>query len=100
MNNDQKIARLFSALAHPSRITILRALLARGDAGLQFGELADEVGLAASTLTHHLREMEDAGVLVREPLGRSTRLRLDLSALEATVVELTSLCCSRGQPRQ
>lgn len=94
MKTDSELANLFAAFAHPSRLAILRALLSHSTSGQQFGELATGLGLSPSTLTHHLREMEAAGVLIREPEGRATRLRLDLAALAGAVGQLTRLCCS------
>jgi DNA-binding transcriptional ArsR family regulator len=94
MKTDSELANLFAAFAHPSRIAILRALLSHGTSGQQFGELAIGLDLSPSTLTHHLREMEAAGVLIREAEGRATRLRLDLAALAGAVGQLTRLCCS------
>jgi DNA-binding transcriptional ArsR family regulator len=95
MKTDAEIAGLFAALAHSSRIAILRNLLAHASTGRQFGEIVSAVGLSPSTLTHHLREMERAGVLIRTPEGRATRLRLDLTALADALGQLTRLCCTQ-----
>ena len=93
MKTDSELAVLFDAFAHPSRIGILRALLPHAQSGITFGELAKALGLSPSTLTHHLREMEEARVLNRQVSGRSTVLRLDTDMLTSAITELTQLCC-------
>ena len=54
---------------------ILRALLAAHPDGMVVGEIQNELGIAASTLsrtavTHHLRVLREAGVLKSEKTGR------------------------------
>lgn len=93
MKSDQDLATLFSAFAHPSRVAILRSLLPSGPAGQSFGGLAKALAMSPSTLTHHLREMEQAGVLIRAAEGRATRLRLNLDMLDEAVHQLSTLCC-------
>lgn len=93
MKSDSELAVLFAALAHASRIAVLRNLLERGPRGRNFGELAKALEMSPSTLTHHLREMEHAGVLRREVMGRKTRLILELDVLDGAVTHLRHLCC-------
>ncbi|MDA1090582.1 MAG: metalloregulator ArsR/SmtB family transcription factor [Proteobacteria bacterium] len=76
----EKIARLAKALAHPARVRIVETLARRRTCiGCDF---ADEIGLAASTTSEHLRILKDAGIIV----GRLERPRmcysLDLSAIQ------------------
>lgn len=93
MKNDSELAFLFAVFAHPSRIAILRFLLPYGPSGQKFGKLAKALEISPSTLTHHLREMEHSGVLLREVSGRTTKLGLNLEALNGAVKQLTDLCC-------
>lgn len=93
MKSDSELASLFDAFAHPSRIGVLRTLLPCAQSGINFGDLAKALGLSPSTLTHHLREMEEAGVVNRQVSGRSTVLRLNTETLTSAVTELTKLCC-------
>lgn len=60
-SDDEGVARLAKAVGHPARVAILRALLARGTC---IGcDLADQVGLAASTTSEHLRILKAAGLI-------------------------------------
>jgi len=94
MKSDTELANLFNAFAHPKRIAILRALLMRCPNGCRFGDIASTVRISPSTLTHHLQEMERAGVLRREASGRSTILNLNLANLADAATQLAQLCCS------
>ncbi len=94
MMNDSEFSALFAAFAHPSRVAILRLLLPHGFHGKNFGEVGRDLDISPSTLKHHIREMEDAGVVVRKVTGRTTNLRVNLSALASAVDQLTELCCS------
>lgn len=58
------LARLAKALGHPARVRIVETLLRR--AGCMGGDLAEEIGLAASTTSEHLRILKEAGVLTGE----------------------------------
>lgn len=94
MKSDSELATLFSAFSHPWRIAILRVLLTHAVNGRHFGDLSKDLKISPSTLTHHLNEMENAGVLTRKTVGRTTTLRLDLSALTQATAQLVGLCCS------
>lgn len=87
------MAQLFSALSHPTRVDILKCLLPHAPHGLATGELGQRLDAAPSTLSHHLREMEQGGILRRHPNGRSTRITLDLDRLAALAETLMGLCC-------
>ena len=59
-----EIAAVAKALGHPARIHIIRLLLAMGSC---IGcDIVDEVGLAQSTISEHLRILKSAGVIVGE----------------------------------
>ncbi|MFN3641724.1 MAG: ArsR/SmtB family transcription factor [Gemmobacter sp.] len=57
----EAIAQVARALAHPARVRIIAFLLSRP--GCIGGEIVDEVGLAQSTVSEHLRILKDAGVV-------------------------------------
>lgn len=61
---DAELAALAKALAHPARVRILR-LLARKNACI-CGEIVDELELAQSTVSQHLKIMKDAGLIQGE----------------------------------
>lgn len=93
MKSDADLAYLFAALAHPTRVAVLRALLRHFQTGMKFGDLSQELSVSPSTLKHHLDEMHSAGVVRRAVRGRATILSLNIGALTETAAELARLCC-------
>jgi ArsR family transcriptional regulator len=65
--DDEKLARLCKALAHPARVKIVRHLVEQ-DACLT-GELVDVVPLAQSTVSQHLKVLRECGVVIGEVDG-------------------------------
>lgn len=94
MIDSKTISTVLSALAHPSRVDIFKCLLAHHPNGLNAGCLSTKAGLAPSTLSHHLREMEKGGVVERRVVGQSTITSLDLTNLTEIASTLMQLCCS------
>ncbi len=64
---DRALARLAKALAHPARVAILRLLVARNECIC--GEICDQLPLAQSTISQHLKMMKDAGLIQGEVDG-------------------------------
>ncbi|MDB5367158.1 MAG: transcriptional regulator, ArsR family protein, partial [Rhodospirillales bacterium] len=62
MENKQAVAAL-AALAHETRLGVFRLLVRRGPNGLSAGEIAAALGVAASTLSHHLAQLERSALL-------------------------------------
>jgi DNA-binding transcriptional ArsR family regulator len=61
---DEEVANLAWAIAHPARVRILRILLARQ--ACVCGELVDQLPLAQSTVSQHLKILKDAGLVQGE----------------------------------
>jgi DNA-binding transcriptional ArsR family regulator len=60
--DEEAIAAVAKALAHPARVRIVAFLLGRS--GCIGGDIVDEVGLAQSTVSEHLRILKEAGLVV------------------------------------
>lgn len=97
MIDSTTMAEVLSALAHPSRVDIFKCLLAHHPTGLKAGYLSEQAGLAPSTLSHHLREMEKGGVIERHTNGQCTITTLNLRNLTQITTVLMQLCCSVEQ---
>lgn len=63
LSNDQ-IARFAKALGHPTRIAILRFLAARETC--YFGDIHEELPIAKATVSQHLKELKEAGLIQGE----------------------------------
>src|SRR5438445_10114221 len=68
-----RYAGMFAALGHEARVRIVRLLLAAHPDGLVAGEIQQEVGIPASTLSHHLDALESAGLIEQRREGRFLR---------------------------
>jgi ArsR family transcriptional regulator len=83
------LARLAKALGHPARVHILQVLLAKDTCIV--GELSDQLPLAASTVSQHLKILKDAGMIKGEVDGPRRCYCVDrsmLAHLKALVREL------------
>ncbi len=58
---ENKLARYAKALAHPARVAILKVLAKRQDCVC--GDIVDELPLSQSTVSQHLKELKDAGLI-------------------------------------
>jgi len=87
-------ARALAALGHDARLSIFRLLVKAGDDGLRVGDLGAHLGLAPSTLSHHLSALVDAGLVLQDRRGREVFNRVDYPAMHRVVDFLTSECCA------
>ncbi len=87
-------ARALAALGHDARLAIYRLLVKAGDEGLRVGDIAQHLGLAPSTLAHHLRALVEAGLVLQEKHGREVVNKADFAAMKGLVQFLTMECCA------
>lgn len=64
---NELLARLAKAVAHPARVAILRMLVRHE--GCIVGDIVDELPLAQSTISQHLKQLKEAGVIRGEVDG-------------------------------
>lgn len=93
-------ADLFTALGQTTRLDLIRALLAAGPTGLPAGDIAEQLGVAASTLSFHLRALEQAELIVVTRYGRSLVYAANLPRLRALLVYLAEACCGLSATHQ
>lgn len=87
-------ARALAALGHDARLSIFRLLVKVGDDGLRVSDIGEHLGLAPSTLAHHLSTLVDAGLVLQDKQGREVFNRVDFPAMHRVVGFLTSECCA------
>ena len=75
---DERLATMAKALGHPARVSILRILASRA---CVCGEIVDELPLAQSTVSQHLRTLKEAGWITGAIDGPRTCYSLDQSAV-------------------
>ncbi len=87
-------ARALAALGHDARLSIFRLLVKAGEDGLRVSDIGDHLGLAPSTLAHHLSTLVDAGLVLQEKRGREVFNRVDFPSMHRVLAFLTSECCA------
>ena len=90
-----RTAERFSALGAEPRLQILRLLLAAHPTGMVVGEVQEELGVPASTLSHHLEKLKQVGLVTVRREGTYLWYSADIGALREIMNFLYEECCSR-----
>lgn len=91
--NEELVVRSLAALAQAHRLRAFRLLVVAGAEGLTPGALAEALELPAATLSFHLKELMQAGLLSQQRLGRNLVYRADFSQMNSLLAYLTENCC-------
>ena len=89
-------ASLFAALGHPRRLKVWRLLQRRLPAGGQPGEMAEALDMKPNTLSHHLSDLEAAGLIRGEARGRG-RFYTAIEGQAARIGAYVLDDCGRGR---
>ncbi|GEP12788.1 ArsR/SmtB family transcription factor [Methylobacterium gnaphalii] len=96
MDERQAVAA-FAALGQENRFRVVRALVTAGPDGLAAGALATEVGVSATNLTFHLKELSHAGLIQSRREGKSIIYSAAYEGLSNLIAFLMRDCC-QGRP--
>lgn len=88
------IIRALGALAQEHRLAAFRLLVQAGPEGLAAGALAEAVGVVPSSMSFHLAQLANAGLVVQHRRGRSIIYAADFAAMGALMSYLTENCCA------
>jgi DNA-binding transcriptional ArsR family regulator len=91
-----RYADMFSAIGTEPRLRIMRLLLAAHPDGMVVGELQSELGIGASTLSHHLDKLRHKGLVKVHREGTFLRYLVDTEALRELLGFLYAECCTRN----
>jgi ArsR family transcriptional regulator, arsenate/arsenite/antimonite-responsive transcriptional repressor len=80
---DAALVKTLGALAQATRLRVFEVVAGAGEAGMPAGAIAREVQAPASTLSFHLKELSQAGLLEARPQGRFIYYAARREALEA-----------------
>jgi DNA-binding transcriptional ArsR family regulator len=89
-------AERFQALGHPLRLRILRIIIQGAEAGTPAGAIQEQVGIPASTLSHHLACLSGAGLVQAVREGTFLRYRADFPGLRDLADYLWHQCRAGG----
>jgi ArsR family transcriptional regulator len=84
-----------AALAQETRLGIFRLLVGAGPTGLSVGEIGAELRVAPATLSFHLKELAQAGLVASRQDGRFIFYSANFERMNALVGFLTDHCCTR-----
>jgi len=91
-----RYAEMFSALGNESRLRILRLLLSAHPDGLVVGDIQSELGIAPSTLSHHLDRLKSEGLVTVRRESTFLWYAASTAALQELLGFLFAECCSRS----
>ncbi len=97
---DEQVARfadMFSALGTEPRLRIMRLLLSAHPGGMVVGGLIDELGIAASTLSHHLDKLKNENLVTVQRESTFLRYSANADALRELLGFLYAECCTRNK---
>jgi ArsR family transcriptional regulator, arsenate/arsenite/antimonite-responsive transcriptional repressor len=86
------------ALGHETRLSVFRMLVKAGPPGLMAGKIAQSCGVPPSTMSHHLANLERAGLATSQRESRVIRYRADYAGMRSLLGFLMEDCC-QGDPR-
>ena len=90
---EKEVVRALAALAQPVRLQVFRALVVTGPAGLTPGTMAEALDIPGNTLSFHLKELANAGLVTQERSSRHIIYRAAFDRMNAVLGYLTDHCC-------
>ncbi len=92
MDRSKALAAL-SALAHETRLDLIRLLTPQGAEGMAAGQIAERLGIAAPRLSFHLAALEQAGLLRSRRVARNVFYSIDPAGIGRTISFVLNDCC-------
>lgn len=89
--------QVLGALAQETRLSVFRLLVRASKEGLSAGEIAEALSVPAPTLSFHLKELTQAGLVEAQREGRSIRYALRAEQMRDFLGFLSEDCC-QGHP--
>ena len=93
MESTNAVAAL-AALAQEHRLALFRLLVQAGEDGMPAGAIAEQLGVPNSSLSFHLAQLRNAGLVTQERQQRSLIYRANYAAMNGLVGYLTENCCA------
>ncbi|MFU0505781.1 ArsR/SmtB family transcription factor [Pseudaminobacter sp. NGMCC 1.201702] len=90
------VASQLEAIGNPTRLQLYRILVRAGGEGLPVGGVQGKLGIAASTLSHHLKRLVDTGLVTQERQATTLICRAHYPAMQSLIGFLADECCADG----
>lgn len=94
---ETEVIRALGALAQELRLRVFRRLVVAGPSGLTPSQLTEALGVSATALSFHLKELNHAGLITQERQGRHLIYRATFDTMNGLLAYLTDNCC-QGTP--
>jgi DNA-binding transcriptional ArsR family regulator len=91
--DSKSTVRALGALAQETRLSVFRLLVEHGPPGLTPGVIAERFDLAPATLSFHLKELANAGLVRARQESRFIHYSADFESMSGLVDYLTENCC-------
>ncbi len=91
--NIQTAVTCFSNLGHKRRLEIIKLLVKAAPNGLSMSEIANNTRTPNSTLTHHIKLLEEAGLIERQQEAQSIRCSINIKTIKSLSKFLLDECC-------
>ncbi len=91
---EEAVLKSLAALAHAVRLKVFRALVVAGPAGLTPSVMSDGLGIPPTTLSFHLKELANAGLVTTERASRNLVYRAAFEQMNGLLAYLTENCCA------
>ena len=95
-----RFADMFSALGTEPRLRIMRLLLSAHPDGMVVGDIIAELGVTASTLSHHLDKLKNEELVKVRREGTFLWYSADTDGLQELLGFLYAECCTRNKAIQ
>ena len=87
------VIKALGALAQEHRLAVFRLLVQAGPEGMPAGALAETLGVLPSSMSFHLAQLTNAGLVMQRRQSRSIIYSADFSAMNGLMGYLTENCC-------
>jgi ArsR family transcriptional regulator, arsenate/arsenite/antimonite-responsive transcriptional repressor len=92
-----RFADMFAAMGAGPRLRIMRVLLSAHPDGMVVGDIGFELGIPASTLSHHLEKLKNEGLVNVRREGTYLWYSANTDALQELLGFLYAECCTRNK---
>lgn len=86
-------AQVLGQLGNQTRLKIVRHLVKAGQEGVPVGELQEVLSIPASTLSHHVSHLKNAGLIEQRREGTVLYCSVNYRTVDAVVQFLNDQCC-------
>lgn len=96
LEHAQRVAKVFKALGDPTRVRLIALISASEGGEACICDLTDPVGLTQPTVSHHMKQLVDCGLVTREQRGKWAYFRVVPSAADDVAAALETIALPAG----